>query len=155
MNKVLENKKFEIDHNFQTPPSVCNYMVDMVPSNAVKILEPTPGLGNILNALVAKGKYEITAPDDFFLLDKNEKYDCIVMNPPFSSKSAFIDNAPSDAETKGMKLGFHILKQCMGMSNNVIALMPWYTISDSDVRMRYLKEYGIKSLTALPRKTFS
>lgn len=42
----------------------------------------------------------------------------------------------------------------MEMSDNVIALMPWYTISDSDVRMRYLKDYGIKSLTALPRKTF-
>ena len=76
------------------------------------------------------------------------------MNPPFSSKSAFIKNAPAEAETKGMKLGYHILKECMERSNNVIALMPWYTISDSDVRMRYLRAFGIKSLTPLPRKTF-
>ena len=27
-------------------------------------------------------------------------------------------------------------------------------ISDSDVRLRYLKNYGLKSITALPRKTF-
>ncbi|MNL79039.1 hypothetical protein D3C87_2055590 [compost metagenome] len=42
----------------------------------------------------------------------------------------------------------------MKKSDNIIALMPWYTISDSDVRMRFLKDFGIKSLTALPRKTF-
>lgn len=27
----------------------------------------------------------------------------------------------------------------MKMSDNVISLMPWYTISDSDVRMQYTK----------------
>lgn len=143
-----------IDTNFQTPIPICNYMVDMVPAKAKTILEPTPGLGNIVKALEAKNRYQIITADDFFLLDRAKKYDCIVMNPPFSSKSAFIDNAPNDAETKGMKLGYHILKQCMEMSDNVIALMPWYTISDSDVRMRYLRSFGIKSLTPLPRKTF-
>jgi hypothetical protein len=151
---VFANRFFEVDTNFQTPEPVCKYMVDMVPDWCMKILEPTPGLGNIVKALEAKNRYQIITAEDFFLIDKNEVYDCIVMNPPFSSKSAFLDNAPNDAETKGMKLGYHILKQCMEMSNNVIALMPWYTISDSDVRMRYLKDYGIKSLTALPRKTF-
>lgn len=149
-----EVKTITIDTNYQTPEAVCQYMVDMVPTKAVKILEPTPGLGNIVKALEAKNRFHIIAANDFFLLDKNEKYDCIVMNPPFSSKSAFIDNAPINAETKGMKLGYHILQECMKMSSNVIALMPWYTISDSDVRMRYLKDFGIKSLTALPRKTF-
>lgn len=145
---------FVIDVNFQTPVSVCNYMVNMIPENAVKVLEPTPGLGNIVNALTHKNKYDISVADDFFLLDKSNWFDCVIMNPPFSSKSAFIDNAPIDAEVKGMKLGYFILKQCMQMSDNIIALMPWYTISDSDVRMRYLKDFGIKSLTALPRKTF-
>lgn len=144
----------EVDNNFQTPLPVCNYMVDMVPENSVKILEPTPGLGNIVNALQAKNRYQIITADDFFLLDKSERYDCIVMNPPFSSKSAFMLNAPEGVEVIGMKLGYYILIECMKMSNNIIALMPWYTILDSDVRMRYLKNFGIKSLTALPRKTF-
>lgn len=148
------NKSFEIDSNFQTPPSVCNYMVNMIPSHAIKILEPTPGLGNIVNSLREKDRYQVITADDFFLLDKNEKYDCIVMNPPFSSKSAFTGNAPEGVETRGMKLGYHILKECMKMSDHIIALMPWFTLSDSDVRMRYLKDFGIKSLTALPRKTF-
>lgn len=40
------------------------------------------------------------------------------------------------------------------MSDHVIALVPWFTISDSDVRLRSLKRWGLKSVTALPRKTF-
>ena len=151
-NKYSEH--FEVDTNFQTPPSVCDYMVSMIPENCYKILEPTPGLGNIVKSLEKEEKYEIIALSDFFLLDEEIKFDCIVMNPPFSSKSAFLKNAPADVETKGMKLGYHILKECMKKSDHIIALMPWYTISDSDVRMRFLKDFGIKSLTALPRKTF-
>jgi hypothetical protein len=154
-NFYTENSNsIEIDHNFQTPVPVCIYMVGMVPENAFKILEPTPGLGNIVNVLNAKNRYQVVTADDFFLLDKCEKYDCIVMNPPFSSKSAFMKNAPAGVEVTGMKLGYYILTECMKMSDNIIALMPWYTISDSDVRSRYLESFGIKSLTALPRKTF-
>lgn len=144
----------KIDINFQTPEPVCQYMADMVPSNVSTILEPTPGLGNLVNALKEKGNFQITAADDFFLIPQNQRFDCIVMNPPFSSKTAFMQNAPINSEIKGMKLGYHILTECMKMSDNIIALMPWFTLSDSDVRLRYLKSYGIKSLTALPRKTF-
>lgn len=143
-----------IDTNFQTPPEICKYMVDMVPDTAIKVFEPTPGLGNIVKALEEKEKYQIETADDFFLFDTTKKFDCIVMNPPFSSKSAYMKNAPEGSEVLGMKLGYYILKTCMQMSDNVIALMPWYTISDSDVRMRYLRDFGIKSLTPLPRKTF-
>lgn len=147
-------KKIEIDPNFQTPVPVCDYMVGMVPEGSSTILEPTPGLGNIVKSLEATGHFNITAAEDFFLLDRSRRYDCIVMNPPFSSKSAFMDNAPEGFDEKGMRLGYYMLTECMKMSDNVIALMPWFTLSDSDVRLRFLKSYGIKSLTALPRKTF-
>lgn len=129
-------------------------MIDMVPPQAETFFEPTPGLGNIVRSLEKNGHTDISTADDFFLFDKTERFDCIVMNPPFTSKSAFMDNAPEGAETRGMKLGYNILTECMKMSDNVIALMPWFTISDSDVRMRYLKSFGIKSITPLPRKTF-
>jgi type I restriction-modification system DNA methylase subunit len=147
-------KEFQIDTNFQTPLDVCNYMVDMIPADAVTVWEPTPGMGNIVSVLVGRNKYKVTTADDFFLVDKTERFDCIVMNPPFSSKTAFIDNAPADADIKGMKLGYYMLSQCMEMSDHVIALMPWFTIADSDVRARALVNYGLKSLTILPRKTF-
>lgn len=120
-------------------------------------MEPTPGLGNIVDALqrvnAPTPHYHITAPKDFFLLT-DERFDCVVMNPPFSSKFAFLENAPEGINHNGMKMGYYILNQCLGKSDNVIALMPWFTISDSDVRLRSLKRYGLKSITALPRKTF-
>ncbi|MCX6232721.1 MAG: hypothetical protein NTZ33_14380 [Bacteroidetes bacterium] len=134
--------------NFQTPKHIAKYMCDMIPDHAVTVLEPTPGEGNILSFL---NDYDVTAPANFFELEKS-KFDCIVMNPPFSAKSAF--GVPDGTEYKGMKLGYHILKECMKMSNHIIALMPWFTLSDSDVRLRYLKNFGLISLTALPRKTF-
>ena len=143
-------RKYEIDHNFQTPKNVCSYMASLIPKDSKLILEPTPGFGNLVRAIEKTG-FTVFSPENFFAMERN-RFDCIVMNPPFSRNSAF--GYPISAETKGMKLGYYILKECMEMSDNVIALMPWYTIADSDVRLRYLKKFGIKSLTHLPRSTF-
>jgi type I restriction-modification system DNA methylase subunit len=123
-------------------------MCSLIPDDTVTVLEPTPGEGNILKYLK---KYEVTAPSNFFELSDN-KFDCVVMNPPFSLKYAH--SVPADFEHKGMRLGYYILTECMKMSDNIIALMPWFTISDSDVRLRFIKSFGLKTITALPRKTF-
>lgn len=148
LTKKNDFEKYVSD--FQTPPALCKYMVSLLPKGVKSVLEPTPGIGNISAALTG---YDITAPKDFFLL-KQKRFDAVVMNPPFSSKYANMENAPAGINKHGMRLGYYILLECMKMSDNVIALMPWFTISDSDVRLRFLKQYGLKSLTALPRKTF-
>lgn len=142
-----------IDTNFQTDPTVCEYMAGMLPKRIRTVLEPTPGVGNLVASLL-KRNFVVTAAEDFFLLDKTQRYDAIVMNPPFSSKSAYLENAPKEMIDSGIKIGYSILLECMEMSDYVIALMPWFTLSDSDVRMRTLKKYGMKSITPLPRKTF-
>jgi type I restriction-modification system DNA methylase subunit len=36
---------------FQTPLEVAEFMAKMIPEDAVTVLEPTPGKGNILNFL--------------------------------------------------------------------------------------------------------
>lgn len=151
--KSRPNKKTasELVNDFQTPPEVCRYMVSLLPEHVKTTLEPTKGNGNIVSAL---NKYEVTAPDDFFLLDKSRRYDAVIMNPPFSSRSAIMTNAPKNIDLNGMKAGHYILTQCMQLADTVIALMPWFTVSDSDVRLRYLKAFGMRSITALPRKTF-
>lgn len=144
-----------IDNRFQTPPVICDYMCSMINSTAVTILEPTPGEGNILRSLDKIDRpLLIMAPDNFFEFrnSNNSRYDAVVMNPPFSSKYAF--GVPDDVKEKGMRLGYYILIECMKMSDHVIALMPLFTISNSDVRLRYLKDFGLKSITSLPRKTF-
>jgi type I restriction-modification system DNA methylase subunit len=133
---------------YQTPIEIAKFMTSMIPEDAVTVLEPTPGDGNILRFLE---KYDVTAPDDFFKLER-QKFDCIIMNPPFSSKYTY--GIPEDLDQTGMRMGYYILTECMKMSNHVIALMPWFTLTDSDVRLRFLKTYGLKSITALPRKTF-
>jgi len=133
---------------YQTPHNVCSYMASLIPKATKSVLEPTKGQGNLVKVLDG---FDVTAPDNFFTL-QTRRFDCIIMNPPFSAKYAF--GIPENFEHKGMRLGYYILTECMKMSDNVIALMPWFTISDSDVRLRYLKQFGLKSITALPRKTF-
>jgi type I restriction-modification system DNA methylase subunit len=126
-------------------------MVDMIPDGAKQILEPTPGKGNLVWALRQfYGKYEVTAPADFFKMDHRERFDAIVMNPPYSSNQAY--GMPEDLQ--GLKVGYWILDRCIEMSSHVIALMPWFTLTDSDVRMRKFHDFGLKSITALPRGTF-
>lgn len=140
--------KFEKGSEFQTPHQVAEYMCSLIPEETITVLEPTPGEGNILNLL---SEFNVTAPANFFALDPS-RFDCIVMNPPFSTKYAY--GIPDHIEANGLRLGYHILLECMKMSDRIIALMPLFTISDSDVRLRYLKTFGIKSITILPRKTF-
>lgn len=146
----IEKATMDFKYEFQTPTIVAKHMVKMIPFGCQSILEPTPGIGRIVKEIRAAG-FHCDAPDDFFSM-KRKQYDCIVTNPPFSTKWAF--GVPEDFSHKGMRLGYYILTECMRMSNNVIALMPWFTISDSDIRLRKLKEWGLKSITALPRKTF-
>lgn len=141
-----------IDKNFQTPIDICEYMVKLIPKGVSTVLEPTPGLKNLYHTIEKKG-YQVYAPDDFFLMDKS-KFDCVVMNPPFSSNQTFLENAPANINLKGLRSGYYILEKCMEMSDNIIALMPWFTVGDSDVRMRKFKEFGLISVTLLPRKTF-
>lgn len=136
--------------HFQTPLDVCRYMRSLIPAFANTILEPTSGEGNIVSVLK---HYTVTAPDDYFLLDGSLRFDSVVMNPPFSSSSCIMDNAPANYP-KGMSTGYQILFDCMNKTSSVIALMPWYTISDSDVRLRFIKSYGLRTITLLPRKTF-
>lgn len=149
--RIQEAMKVDNTGDFQTPVNICKYMVSLIPAGVKTVLEPTKGIGNIVKQL--KG-YDVCAPDDFFLLDKEQKFDCVTMNPPFSSKYAQMENAPPGYEKHGMRLGYHILTECMRKSDIIIALMPWFTLSDSDVRLRRIKKFGMRSLTALPRKTF-
>lgn len=141
-------------NKYQTPSDVADYMVSLLPDDIDYVLEPTPGKGNLVKALEDRN-IKVEAPRDYFLIDKHQVFPAVVMNPPFSSKSLDITNAPEEYINSGMKCGYNMLFECMEMTELVIALMPWYTISDSDVRMRHIMNYGLKSLTVLPRKTFN
>jgi type I restriction-modification system DNA methylase subunit len=122
-------------NNFQTPQNICHYMASFLPKNAGLILEPTAGKGNLVKVLQQFGN--VFAPDDFYKMTEN-KFDWIVMNPPFTP----------------MKKGYEILYKCMEMSDNIIALMPYLTIINGEKRTNHIMNYGLKSITHLPRSVF-
>lgn len=122
--------------NFQTPIWVAEYMVSMISENGCHVLEPTPGEGNIVKCLLSSG-YKVTAPEGFEDII-GSRFDYIVMNPPFSP----------------MSLGYEFLYACMEMSDNIIALMPWLTIINSEKRTKDIMGFGLKSITHLPRHVF-
>lgn len=121
---------------FQTPKNVCKYMASFLPNNSGRILEPTKGEGNLVLELETKG--EVIAPDDFFMLENKQRYDWIVMNPPFTP----------------MSKGYKILYSCMEMSDNIIALMPWLVLINGERRTKDIIDFGLKSITHLPRRIF-
>lgn len=113
---------------------ICEYMVSLIPYGTKTVLEPTPGKGNLVKALAC---YKITVPEDFFIWSGS--WDCIVMNPPFTP----------------MAQGYRILYRCMKMSNNIIALMPWLTLINSEKRTQNIIDFGLCSITHLPRSVFA
>ena len=123
--------------DFQTPIYVCDYMVSLLPPRCYKILEPTPGEGNLVRAILKKDHgTEVHATKDFWKVEG--VFDAIVMNPPFSP----------------MDVGYKILDKCMEMSENIIALMPWLTMINSEKRTKKIMEFGLISITHLPRNVF-
>lgn len=126
--------------NFQTPEWVCDMMVAEISSLDYyphTILEPTQGEGNLVRAVYRKYPASIIhTPQDFFTFDK--KVDLIIGNPPFSP----------------MTVGYDILERCFTLSDNIIMLMPWLSIINSEKRTHRYREAGLKKVIHLPRKAF-
>ncbi len=127
---------------FQTPPVVCDYMAGLISAGCFEfypqtVLEPTPGQGNLRRAIVKAG-HKVYAPKQFEDIPQGSRFDCAVMNPPFTP----------------MAEGYRYLKAVMEMTDNIIALMPWLTIINSDSRTLEIMQWGLRGITHLPRKTF-
>lgn len=122
--------------DFQTPVVVAEFMASLMDDQCGLILEPTPGLGNLVEAAKHKGK--VIAPENFEDIIPGTRYDWAIMNPPFSP----------------MKEGFHYLTEVMTMTDNIVALLPWFIIINSEKRLNAIMKYGLVSVTSLPRKTF-
>lgn len=126
-----------IDTNYQTPPIVAKYMASLIPDNCGTILEPTPGLGNLVKAASKKGF--VIAPERFESIPISSRFDYAIMNPPFTPMSE----------------GFRYLTSVMDMTDKIVALLPWFIIINSEKRFQFLMNWGLISVTNLPRKTFT
>jgi hypothetical protein len=122
--------------DFQTQTWVCEFMCGMIPESVSTVLEPTPGEGNLVDVLKNHG-FRVIAPINFYNIELTE-VDAVVMNPPFSP----------------MDTGYKILYKTMEMTKIIIALMPWLTLINSQKRTKIITDFGLKSVTHLPRKAF-
>lgn len=131
---AMREEEGRMNSDFQTQAWVCNYMVGLLPAGISTVLEPTPGNGNLVRAL---NGYQVTAPLEFF--NTIGRFDAVVMNPPFTP----------------MELGYRILYSVMEMSDIIIALMPWMTLINSEKRTRAIENFGLMSISHLPRSAFA
>ncbi len=129
--------------DFQTPEWVCKLMIDLIIIKSIDdipntILEPTAGEGNLVKAINTRFPNSIIYTPRRFE-DFNTKVDYIIANPPFTP----------------MKYGYTILNKCFELSDNLIFLMPWLSIINSERRTKKYIENGLKTIIHLPRKAFS
>lgn len=120
--------------DFQTPAWVCALMVRRIPLSANTILEPTPGEGNLVKAI----KVEFPNATVYEGLPFH-CVDCIVANPPFTP----------------MKLGYEMLETFFKLSSNIVIIMPWLALINSQKRTKDYIERGLKQIIHLPRSVFA
>lgn len=127
--------------NFQTPEWVCNEMVKLIPPTAMSILEPTPGAGNLSRAIQYKfGNTKVTQHAPRVFEDwKRVRVGCIVANPPFTP----------------MSKGYEMLNEFFEISDNIIILMPWLALINSEKRTAEYISRGLKTIIHLPRRAFN
>ncbi|MFX0183859.1 MAG: hypothetical protein ACFE95_12315 [Candidatus Hodarchaeota archaeon] len=133
----------QVDNDFQTPFWCCEYMASLLESNIHTILEPTPGKGNLVKILNKHFPQVLTPQGNFWDLINSEHYgsaswDAVVMNPPATP----------------MQNAYNILYECMKYTDRIVALMPWLTIINSQKRTKDILDFGLISITHLPRSTF-
>jgi len=124
--------------NYQTRPDVAEYMATLLPKGIpiMHILEPTPGAGNLVFAAEKYGL--VVAPELFEHLPVGARFDCAIMNPPFTP----------------MALGYKFLLDVMAMTDEIVALLPWFILINSERRTKFLFDFGLVSVTHLPRNVF-
>jgi len=126
---------------FQTPDWVCDLMVNMIPitDNPKVILEPTPGEGNLVRAIQRRfSQCRILAPNDIYLFHPKEKIDWTVSNPPFTP----------------MSLGFSLLQRMKIWCDNIVILLPWLLLINSEERTDWFLRAGLSEVIHLPRSVF-
>lgn len=129
---------FDTMRNFQTPDYVCELMVSLLDCPAgSRVLEPTPGQGNLVSELEKK-KFDVIAPPNFDMLPSGSRFDAICANPPFTP----------------MALGYDIMEKCMNMTDHMVMLLPWFLIINSARRFQYMLDFGMVSIHNLPRSVF-
>ena len=99
-------KNERVEHDFYaTDPVAVEKLLSQYSINGTEVLEPCIGNGNIANALrtfynntlnitgvdIVDRGYPGTIVQDFLTWETDNKYDCIITNPPFSLAKEFVE----------------------------------------------------------------
>lgn len=102
-----KNKRVDNDF-YTTDPEAVRKLLLKYDINGNKILEPCIGNGNIVNAIknfynnknfditgvdVVDRGYPNTVVNDYLTWETNEKFDCIISNPPYSLAKEFVEKS--------------------------------------------------------------
>jgi len=126
-------------YQFQTPEWVCKLMVSRLDHRVITICEPTPGEGNLLTQIKKTNKGVLYPPDNYWRWEHSYTIDAFVMNPPFSPA------------TEAYRFLYDAMEKA---SVQIIALMPWWVIINSQKRTEAIYEWGLREVIHLPRSVF-
>lgn len=106
------------------------------------VLEPTPGLGNLVGALNDIGSFSVYGPsgdfwDSWGKDESKRRFDYVVMNPPFTPYQEMD----------------RFINRSMDLSDIIIALLP-VNVLTSHKRLTKFQSFGLVSITMLSRNTF-
>ena len=127
-----------ISEAFRTIRTALYFGVPKEKSQVFLITSPTPGDGNLVQSLRRKFPLSTIYAPKTFEKWKKRKVGYIIANPPFTP----------------MTRGYNLLDTFFGISNNIIILMPWLAIINSERRTKRYVEQGLKSIHHLPRRAF-
>ena len=95
MTRINRKCKDERDF-FVTPRQMCISLANKYNIVGDRVLDPCCGLGNMKNYLPITNQYDLYPQIDVQkkdFLTETERWDCIIMNPPYRDKYKFINKA--------------------------------------------------------------
>ena len=136
-NEMQPPMKNKYANDFQTPPTAIVPLLKFIPKKWV-IWECAEGKGNLTKFLRESG-YKVIGTDikngfDFLWYLPEEKFDCIITNPPYSLKQQFLERCYSIGKPFGL-------------------LMPLTTL-ETEKRQKLFARYGLKILFLKNRVNF-
>lgn len=133
---LMPPKSVKSADDFQTPPTALTPLLPYLKKEWL-ILECAEGKGNLTKALREKG-FNVIGTDILtgtdFLIDKIDKFDCIITNPPYSKKEEFIT-------------------RCYTLGKPFALLMP-LTALEGQKRQALYKKYGLQIILLNRRINF-
>lgn len=149
---------------FWTPPQVAQMMVDLIPKGTRTILEPSCGNGAILrllpdHAVGLEIDPKLTdTPTDFFDYSTDNKFDCVIMNPPYI-RAKNIEGKTVGLSGHANMYAHFIWKSVLHLTENgcIICIVPteiWYATGNKELNDLMFSQGTVTDLIRFKKSPF-